>query len=346
MEAWALGSGFEMVTADIPYLNLQWHRRYYDFGQFEMQVPADVYDPHWHYVHLRDRPEVGLAQKVEYSNDGGERLVTVSGFFAEKMLDQVCAFPRFVADKSRTETVAHALFDTYDVKGKTGIYGFFFDELGDRTQCDFLGDRLGTKLHSMLETRGLSFRVEPYVPTYGREALAMSVYQGKDRTQAQSANAWAVFSTSFGNVENESVSIDDSAYANACLVSANDEALQFEVDNSGGGERFEVFLDKNSEKPQDGQSAADFRAALEQAAAEKLQECSRVVEVDLDNYGSTGYMTDFDLGDLVTLQVEDVGLDLDARIVEVSEVFKPSGHTVSLGFGSKRITNLERALKA
>ena len=79
---------------------------------------------------------------------------------------------------------------------------------------------------------------------------------------------------------------------------------------------------------------------------EKLASCVKSIDIEIDNFGSEAYLRDFDLGDLVTVQLEDIALELETRIVEVSEVFKPEGHTVSLGFGSKRISNIERAVNA
>ena len=64
MELFALTEDFELVTADIPYFNLQWQRRYYQPGQFSMQISADVFDKSWRYICTHDRPEVGVVQKV------------------------------------------------------------------------------------------------------------------------------------------------------------------------------------------------------------------------------------------------------------------------------------------
>ena len=128
-----------------------------------------------------------------------------------------------------------------------------------------------------------------------------------------------------------------------CKVSAKDEALQFEVDLSGGGERYEVFLDRaarNRRRPERG----GFEAALRQEALEKLADCVVAQEIDVSNLGNANYLEDFDLGDKVSVILDDIGLELETRIVEVTEVFKPDGHSVQLGFGSKRITNMRRAM--
>lgn len=344
MEVFGLSRSFELITADIPYYNLQWSRKYYEAGTWQMQVSADVYDSHWHFVMTHERPEVAVIQKVQYSNDGGEKLVLLSGFFAEQMLDGIACSPRFVTDRAHTGTAVRVLCETMGLESKKGIaFNDTGASLGDRTSCDFIGNKLGSKCYSILQSRELSYRVRC---TQDFLSLYMEVWQGKDRTQGQSANPWAVFSSTWGNIENEEVSIDDSAVANVCIVSANEESVQFEVDRSGGGERFEVFLDKNSEKPGEDQSAEDFRAGLEQEAYEKLDAAVQAVTIDVDSYGDTGYLNNYDLGDLVTLQLEDIRLDLETRIVEIQEVFKPEGHTVQLGFGSKRISNIERAVKA
>lgn len=342
MEIYGLTRDFELVTANIPYFNLQWNRKYYEAGSFQLQIAAEVYEPSWHYICTHDRPEVGVVQKIQYDNDGGEKLILLSGFFAEKILDEVVCAPRFTKDLSRTENVCKAMFDTYKVQSKKGIeWQSNAAPLGDRTQSDFLGDSLGSKMYSILETRELSYRVT--VDDLFTK-LTCSVWQGLNRAQSQDDNPWQVFSTTWGNIEDETVSIDSSDYANVCIISAEDEALQMEVDLSNGGERFETFLDKTNESKDDDQTEAEFREGLRQEGLEKLADLLTETEIDITNFGAEGYLTDYDLGDLVTVELEDIGVTLETRIVEIPEVFKPSGHTVELGFGTKRITNIQRAL--
>lgn len=346
MEIFGLDKDFGLVTADIPYFNLQWSRKYYEPGDFSLQVSAEVYDGSWAYIMTNDRPEVGLVQKLSYTNDGGERLVQLSGFFAEKLLDDFVAVPRFTGDFATTEAAVKGMFDGYRVHERKGItWRANSPLLGNRTQCDFLGDSLAAKWSGMLETREMSYRVHA---VNGFTALEAFVWQGLDRTQSQTANPWCVFSTDFGNVVGESVDIDDSAHANVCIVTAADESVTFEVDVSGGAERREMWLDKGSESYDSSKWASedDWRDALKQEALEALAGREVSQEIDVTAYGDAGYMVDYDLGDKVTIQLPDIGLALEARIVEVSEVFKPEGHEVSLGFGSKRISNIERAVRA
>ena len=343
MEIFALDGELGIVTPAIPYFNLQWSRRYHEAGTFEVQVPGGVYDPRWAYIVTHDRTEVGMVQKLAYENDGS-RLVTVSGYFAEKMLDRRVTRTRYTADNSRTETTF------WDLYGRFGTSLPLAPRenptpLGDRTQSDFIGEKLGEKLYGILETRGLSYRVRINDFQSAAPKMLLEVWRGVDRTQGQAENPWYVFSTDYGNVEDESVSLDSSGFANVCVISAADESLLLEVDQSEGGERYECFLDKGSSKKADDQTQEEFEEALRQEGREKLADLVKVQDIDATAYDLAGYRRDYDLGDVVTVDLADIGVTLETRIVEVDETFKPEGHEVTLGFGSKRISNIRRAVR-
>lgn len=93
LEVFALNGKMQRVSGSIPYTSLQWCRRYYESGTFEMAVPANVYDPSWRYIYTDSRYETGMIQKVEFSDSstvaGGIDTVTVSGFFLEELLNAI-----------------------------------------------------------------------------------------------------------------------------------------------------------------------------------------------------------------------------------------------------------------
>lgn len=92
MDVYALDSDFNLVMAGIPYDNLQWSRRYYEAGDFEMQIPLSAYDKSWAYIGSPQRGELGMVQRV-YSSDNDPDKVLIGGFFAEKMLDEKVCYP-------------------------------------------------------------------------------------------------------------------------------------------------------------------------------------------------------------------------------------------------------------
>lgn len=51
------------------YINLQWFRRYYEPGEFSVQLPASEYEASAVYIFTKDRPELGLVQKDSTPTD-------------------------------------------------------------------------------------------------------------------------------------------------------------------------------------------------------------------------------------------------------------------------------------
>lgn len=93
LNVFAVDEKMNRATGSIPYTSLRWVRRYCKPGEFEMVVPANIYDPSWAYIVCDDRPETGIIQKVEFTDSsqvyGGIDSVTVSGFFLESILNNI-----------------------------------------------------------------------------------------------------------------------------------------------------------------------------------------------------------------------------------------------------------------
>lgn len=344
MDVYALDEGFNLITMAIPYDNVQWTRRYYEAGDFVMQIPLGVYDQKWKYIGTKDRPELGMVNKVQKTDNGK---MTVSGFFCEKMLDDKTCYPRYIGDVANTETAVRNIFERFKDDLPISLAPANSPLLGDRTQSDFSDDQLGEKLYSILESRECTYSV-----AYDFEAnrLSLKVWKGKDRTQSQSANSYQTFSAEFGNITDSRTDFDDSAYKNYAIVPVNaddngKERQTYYLDWSNGGYKKEIVFNMRTSKPEDGQSMADFQNSILQEAAENLIQYAKIEDIEVDVIES-GYMEDFDIGDKCDVILTDVSVEMEARIVEVIEVFKEGGHTVSVGLGNKRITNLRRAVNS
>lgn len=359
LDIYALNSNFEVIAVGIPYDNLQWNRKYYESGDFSMRVALSVYDSSWKYIGTKDRPELGMVQQVQLSGSS-DLHVQISGFFCEKMLDDKTIFPKYKTDVAKTETAIRDIFSRYKDDLPIGIEAANNPLLGDRTQLDFSDDELGKKLYSILETRQISYRVRY---NYTTNRLNFGVWQGKDRTQSQSVNGYQVFSTEFGNIAKTTVDLDDSAYKNYAIVPANaneDDIEQdvFYIDHSNGGYKKEIVFDMRSRRPEKEREPTEdepnpptqaeldkeYRDSVIQEATERLESYSKVEDIDVDMVGDSGYMVDYDLGDKCDVILNNLGIQMQTRIVEVSEVFKKDGHTLTVGLGNKRISNIRRAV--
>lgn len=344
MNIYALDKNFNLLATGLPYTNLQWSRRYYEAGTFTVELPMSTYDQSWAYIGTSDRPELGMVQKVRISGSDSNT-VLISGFFCEKMLDDKTCYPRYRGDVSTTEAAVRSIFTKYKDDLPIALAAANNPLLGDRTQSDFSDDQLGSKLYSILETRELSYRV---LYDFANNQLTFGAWQGLDRTQSQSKNSYYTFSTDFGNIGQKDIDIDESDYKNYAIIPCNADDNDVErntyyVDLSNGGKKREIVFDMRSSKPDDDQTMADFKTAIEQEALEKLLGYQIVEEVDIDVMGDEGYMKDFDIGDKCDVILSDVGIALETRIIEINEVFKASsGQTITVGLGNKRISNVRK----
>lgn len=116
----------QRATGSIPYTSLMWNRKYYECGDFLMEVPANVYDPSWAYIYTEERPETGIIQKVEYSDTsqvaGGVDTVILSGFFMEYNLN------RYTFLVEETEDQAYRIYKP--APAKTIMPTMWSDNLG------------------------------------------------------------------------------------------------------------------------------------------------------------------------------------------------------------------------
>ena len=346
MDVYILDKDFNLITIGIPYVNLQWNRKYYEAGNFQMEISAKIYDKSWAYIGTADRPELGIIQKNQLFGEG-DVSVLLGGFFYEKKLDDKVCYPRYVGDAANTETAAREIFTRYKEDLPISLGEPNSPLLGNRTQSDFTDDFLGEKLYKILEARELSYRV-PY--DYQNNQLFFEVWQGLDRTQSQNVNSHWTFSTEFANIINKSLDFDESAFKNYAVLPVNSddngrEQDTFYVDFSNGGYKQKIVFDYRANRPAKDQTYADFKQGVIEEATERLLSFAKIEDINIEQAGNAGYMVDYDLGDKCDVLLTDVGISMESRIVEISEVFKAeTGHSVTVGLGNKRISNIRRAV--
>ena len=117
--------------------------------------------------------------------------------------------------------------------------------LGSSTTLQNTGDEVGTKLYEFLKTQELSQRL---VFDYLENTLTYEVWQGKDRTDRQTENSWAIFSDSFYNVKNAVYDRDESDCNNVAYVAGEGEGAarvitKVDIRTSAEEERRELYVD-------------------------------------------------------------------------------------------------------
>lgn len=343
MQLLALDSGFQPVRY-LNYFNLQWTREYYTIGQFSVQLAAADYQPQMAYLYTPDRPETGVIQKVELTETVKGRFVQLSGYFLEAILNDKVVYPTYYANGSIPAAVV-AMLRQY--KGDIPLLTVADAPAvqADAANWQETGGQLATVAYTKLQTVQMSLRCRY---DFQANTITAEVWQGSDRTQAQSENPFVTFSDGFGNLAQVDASVDRSNYKNYAIVAGQDQNEQRKVavaDLSGGGYRRILYVDARSERwDPDEQTEEEYLAGLTQLGLDKLLDYQIVNNVELQaGNGGFQYLRDFDLGDKVDAIVSDVGLAVQARIVTVREVFKQNNHTIEIELGDKKLTQLKKA---
>lgn len=418
----------------LPYLNLQWNRRYYEAGQYTAQIRKEDFLPDMAYLFSADRPEVGIVQKTETDRNVKGEFVLVSGHFAEKLADRNIFYPKLAMDGTPYAISRKAMKDyppdgiaidvvvskkdagviwvqgslssstgnelEFDTRCRTGfitlnksqtlyvepngmqysvlLYGtdeafdsvpiaaweqddgsytasanclarvvcsntdgssispenvlvnvLISDEKGDSTSVEWLGQEVSTALYEMLQTQEMSQSV--YFD-FDSERLKYKVWQGLDRTQSQSVNAWALFTDENGTGARFKLTENDSEYKNYAVLLYGDKdspsVLEVDVRKDDTEPRRKLFLENYGTD-----QAVD---ELRQEAKERLQEYARVQNVEIEAVQeSLVYLQDYDLGDKCDVIDHQMQKSYETRLIGVDEVFKENRHIVSLVFGEK-----------
>jgi hypothetical protein len=351
----ALDENFNLVTL-LRYANLQWSRKYHECGTFSMQIPLEQYDPSFKYIYTKDRPEVGKITQINYTEQSGYRSIQLSGFFMENELNRMVVYakgagnivggPEWADLIGPAESVAFGFFNAFStIRFDNATYGIGVlpgADLGRGSQAHHSRDNsyLGNKVYHILKPSGMSYRV---LYDFERNTKAFTVWSGVDRSEEQTSNNPVVFSTRYGNIKNPNILIDDSTYKSGCVVvnqsTSGDATVTYtraviDPDESEGDNAFLAL--GSSATPNDFTSMDEFFAAMEaEGRSEKNSSWTRTMNVEFDAVsGSYEYMQDFDLGDICSVEIQEVGVSADARLIGCYEVIKQGVWTLTMEFGT------------
>lgn len=344
---------------------LIWDRRYYASGLFELHAPAEFFElmNTGLYLYRNDREELGVIREVNFARDAkGARTAYCKGYFSEELLNNRVLNTQ-ISLTGTPEVIGRKLVERYvisptdtDRKISQVILGELAG-LGSSITVTATGDRLGDKLYEIEKTQELSHRLRY---DYLTNSLSFEVWKGKDRTDDQEENSWAIFSDSFYNVKNVVYDRDESDCKNFAYVAGEGEGsarviVEVDLRSSADEERRELYVDardlQSTYQDDDGNeytyTATQYQALLRQRGLEKLAEYEKIetVNSDVDPNANLIYREDFDLGDLCTYRYADVGIETTKRITEIQEVYEGSKQTLSVVFGNDQMTSITKIIQ-
>lgn len=350
----ALNKNYEIVAL-LRFTNLQWNRKYHESGNFSMQIPLGQYSSDIKYIYTKDRPEMGKVTQINFTRQNGYSYLQLSGYFLENELDRHVVFPYGASNvtnapmwtyrSGRAEDVAYAYFNGFKMittsAGSSSLGIATGTSLGRGKESIHYrnGEYLGYKIYDILKPSGMSFRVSY---DFVENTRRFEVWSGMDRTEGNSdGNNPIVFSTKYGNIKNPNVVIDETNYKNACLITneqiVNDTStyisravfLPDDEDNEYS------FLQQNSGLNRNDYAENEFVSALENEGSNALSEHIKIINVEFDAMeGSYEYMKDFDIGDLCSIEIAEMNLSAQARLIGCYEVMKSGQWTMTMEFGT------------
>ncbi|MBQ8666126.1 MAG: hypothetical protein IJ526_04610 [Lachnospiraceae bacterium] len=356
----ALDENYEIIGTLRPS-NVQWNRKYHEAGHFTIQLPVSQYNKSVKYIYTKDRPELGIVKKTSYLSVRTKSYIQLFGYFLESKLARMIVYPKGTTNitnspsweeySGKAEDVAFAFFNafkalstqdgTIDIGVTPGTsLGRGKDSVHQRN-----GEDLAWKIYDILKPSGMSYRVDYDLNTGTQE---FNVWTGKDRTQDNTdGNNPVIFSTVFGNVDKPNIVLDDLDYRNGCIVCHetvdHDETIRVvrAVINEDTDDRCFTYIRSKLNKSE--YSAQDFITAMDQEGHKELLETVKEINIEFDAIaGSYEYGVDFDLGDLCSVEIVNMGLTADVRLIGCYEVMKEGTWTMSMEFGTPMNIDIRR----
>lgn len=218
--------------------------------------------------------------------------------------------------------------DTFITKQITG--GQLWEELSDYFEQYKLGIVIAPKIDKTFE---LSSEYGEHLSGLSNVAgFEVQIKTGVDRTRGNGLNT-VIFSKSLSNIKRASYSYNSESDMNVAYIAGEGEGAErkwYEIQKDSENKksawnREELWIDARDIQSEGEDDTTltneEYDKLIEQRAYEKFQE-----NAIMDEYSATVnehnqryvYMRDYDLGDWVTIQDRDLGIEIDAQIVEVT----------------------------
>lgn len=304
---------------------------------------------------------------ISYNAQDG-RMITATGRFAKSILDRRLIYRLGGSTnyatiiRGRVENACRVLVNdnaincTWDAsRNITDSDGNLIIELGKNENLpEIIVDENGAPAEKQVSYENLLTYTDAVLEEYNLSAtvilnsdtkkLQYVVFKGVDRsTDNTEGNEPIIFSQEFDNLSESEYSLQTSTEKNVALIGGEGEGLErfysIITNDKAGLDRRETFVDASSINKQykDEQDVEhtytdeEYKKLLNAQGKQTLSTMKRVEAFSgaLDiTIGQYKLNRDFSLGDIVTVQDNEMGIYINARIVETTEAQDENGYTV------------------
>jgi hypothetical protein len=354
----ARNSEFEVIGILDTAQSVIWHSVYYGVGDFEiyinlhdaLQIAADA-----RYITRIDNDEVGVIESIMIADDiENGKMMTIKGRFAKSLLDRRIIYNlsgtsnRATILQGKVEMCIRSLINSNAIASRSlgvielgavaGISKTIVDESGKQAQKQVSYENLLEYTESLLKEYGLASRVR-----LNGKKLQYTVFEGTDRSADNTVgNQPIIFSKEFDNLLSSEYIHDTTLEKNVALIGGEGEGIErfcVLLGSQSGLQRKEIFVDASSVKKQykdendveQTYTAAVYTAMLKTHAKQVTSDLTVSEDfngaIDITN-GNWKYGIDVFIGDIVTIQDNDIGVFKNVRLGEVTEYQDQDGYTV------------------
>lgn len=349
MELKLLDKNYEMLGILDNFSSLTWHRKYFDTGTFSLEaIPSPILQQ-VRYLYRADASETGRVERFQSGQtEHGERSVILSGRFLESFLEDRIITPVYTSSSARQagqiigDLITRNIISPADASRKINNARMgSIAATPNVPQLQVSYDNLKEYIYELSLQYGCSVRA---VYDFDTNKIEFRVWNGLDRTQNQTVNSWAVFSDTFDNINRIEYYNDEQTYKNFAYIAGEGEGSAREVVELNkvlsGEDRREMYVDARDLRKEDENQnqipIPTYRGMLTQRGNEKISTWIRLENVDCEisvHNKSLVYKQDYDLGDICTVQYNELGIIIEKRITECVETWEGNALSVNTVFG-------------
>lgn len=194
-------------------------------------------------------------------------------------------------------------------------------------------EKLGDKLYNILKESKASYEI---AFDYDNKSTQLNIIHGVDRTQdghAYGVNP-TIFSMTNGSIKSASIVTSDTATKDAVIQVSEDETQTLVLANCRSNSTGRFVMETMQSNQSDFATDKEHKLSVMADAATILQDKGDIINMEFDFVNSSyDYMIDYDLGDIVSINVPDIGINIDTQIVACHEVIKNGTWNMSIEVG-------------
>lgn len=370
----ARNSNREIIGILDDFQSIIWETNYYSTGAFEVYLQAvpqyiNVLQI-GNYVTRPDDENIGIIENinVEYSEEFG-KMIAASGRFAKSILDRRIIYNASgnttgklsispIISSGLVETAVRKLVTDHIISSPQtarnisfitlgelqGITKKIVDESGKNTQVQTSFGNLLEYTDEMLHSYELGAKM-----VFDRETLQLkyTVYEGKDRSRNNTQNNLPIImSQEYDNFFSSKYEKNTTQIKNTALIGGEGEGADrfctMIGTNATGLNRREVWIDASAQSKtyelngeQKQYTDDEYLALLKSAGIQTIADYQTTEIYDGElNINALTYKTDFNVGDIITVEDNELNIYINPRIIAVIENQNESGYSISISYGN------------